>query len=89
MSNVHEAISKHSNKQHQQLTTFLKLDAKREALIEEAVFACVHSKPFGVEKINEVTTEMNELAAKGIVPLRKLVTIDMVKEFVDRKYGKN
>ncbi|MCV9888424.1 YpbS family protein [Metabacillus halosaccharovorans] len=88
MSNVHEAISQHSNNQHQHIQSFLKLEAKRESLIEEAIFLCVNSKPFEVEQINQVTSEMNKLASEGIVPMRKLVTKEMVQEFVERKYGK-
>ncbi|MBM7602067.1 hypothetical protein JOC75_000037 [Metabacillus crassostreae] len=88
MSNVHEAITKHSNSQHQHVQTFLKLEAKRETLIEEAVFCCVNALPFEVDKINEVTAEINYLASKGIVPTRKSVTKQMVKEYVERKYGK-
>ncbi|WP_026562144.1 DUF2533 family protein [Bacillus sp. J37] len=87
MSNVHEAISQHSNNQHQHIQSFLKLEAKREALIEEAIFRCVNSKPFEVEQINHVTSEMNRLASEGIVPTRKQVTKEMVQEFVKRKYG--
>ncbi|WP_078432851.1 DUF2533 family protein [Metabacillus halosaccharovorans] len=88
MSNVHEAISQHSKNQHQHIQSFLKLEAKRESLIEEAIFLCVNSKPFKVEPINQVTSEMNRLASEGIVPMRKLVTKEMVQEFVERKYGK-
>lgn len=88
MSNVHEAITQHSKNQHQHIQSFLKLEAKRELLIEEAIFRCVNSLPFEVEQINNVTSEMNQLASEGIVPTRKLVTKEMVQEFVDRKYGK-
>jgi Protein of unknown function (DUF2533) len=88
LSNVHEAISQHSKNQHHHIQAYLKLEAKREALIEEAIFLCVNAKPFEVEQINIVTKEMNELASKGIVPTRKLVTKKMVEEFVVNKYGK-
>lgn len=88
MGNVHEAISQHSKKQHQHIQSFLKLEAKREAYIEEAIQLCLNSLPFDVNKINQVTTEINHLASKGIVPTRKLVTKEMVQVFVKRKYGK-
>ncbi|MDQ0228825.1 YpbS family protein [Metabacillus malikii] len=88
MGNVHEAISQHSNKQHQHVQSFLKLEARREALIEEAVQLCLNSLPFDVDQINQVTKDMNKLASKGIVPTRKLVTTDMVKDYVSRKYSK-
>lgn len=86
MSNVHEAISEHSKKQHQHIQSFLMLEAKREAYIEEAVQLCNSSLPFDVTRINNVTTEINDLASKGITPTRKLVTNEMVKDFVIKKY---
>jgi hypothetical protein len=88
MSNVHEAISQHSKKQHNHIQSFLKLEAKRESLIEEAIQLCVSSLPFEVGNINQVTAEMNRLASEGIVPTRKPVTKEMVQEFVRKKYGK-
>ncbi len=88
MSNVHEAITKHSKNQHRHIQSFLTLEGKRESLIEEAIFLCVNSLPFEVEQINKVTSEMNRLASEGIVPIRKMVTKEMVQEFVERKYGK-
>ncbi|WP_243290825.1 DUF2533 family protein [Bacillus sp. FJAT-47783] len=89
MTEVHKEISKHSNRQHQIVKTFVQLEATREALIEEAIQRCLNNEPFSVEKINAVTDEMNALAKKGIVPTRKRVTIDMVKEFVAKKYNQS
>lgn len=85
MSNVHEAITKHSNAQHEVVKTFVGLEQKRELFIDEAVALAKQNKGFTVDKINKVTSEMNKLAKKGIVPLRKLVTVDMVKEYAFRK----
>jgi hypothetical protein len=84
MSEVHQAITAHSNKQHAIVKRFLQLEAKREQYISEAVALCQNGEPFTVEKINEVTKQMNELAKQGIVPQRKYVTVDMVKEYVER-----
>ncbi|MFS0823030.1 YpbS family protein [Bacillus sp. 1P02SD] len=85
MTNVHEAITKHSNAQHNIVKTFVTLEQKRELFIDEAVALAKQNKEFTVDKINQVTIEMNKLAQKGIVPLRKLVTADMVKEYAFRK----
>ncbi|MDR4888640.1 DUF2533 family protein [Bacillus sp. HNG] len=85
MSNVHEAITKHSNAQHEIVKTFVGLEQRRELFIDEAVALAKQNKEFTVDKINQVTLEMNKLAQKGIVPLRKLVTVDMVKEYAFRK----
>ncbi|BBP90206.1 hypothetical protein BsIDN1_38240 [Bacillus safensis] len=40
---------------------------------------CEQNEPFTTDEINEITSKMNELARGGIVPLRKHVTIDMVR----------
>ncbi|MEH7236508.1 YpbS family protein [Bacillus sp. JJ1562] len=85
MSNVHEAITKHSNSQHEVVKTFVGLEQKRELFIDEAVALAKQNQEFTVDKINKVTSEMNKLAKKGIVPLRRLVTVDMVKEYAFRK----
>jgi len=89
MSEVHQAITKHSNRQHQLVKTFVQLEGQREAYIEEAVQRCKEGLPFTVEGINQVTDEINALAKNGIVPTRKRVTPEMVKEYVARKYGNN
>ncbi|WP_077618535.1 YpbS family protein [Bacillus sinesaloumensis] len=84
MTNVHEAITKHSNGQHAVVKRFVGLEQQRELFIEEAVTLAKQNKEFTVDKINRVTNEMNQLAQKGIVPLRRLVTVEMVKEYAGR-----
>lgn len=88
MSEVHQAITAHSQKQHALIRAFAQLDAKREAYIEEAVALCQRGEPFSVHNINEVTKQMNELAINGILPQRKYVTVDMVKEYVQKLNNK-
>ncbi|WP_078546226.1 DUF2533 family protein [Litchfieldia alkalitelluris] len=85
MSNVHEAISKHSQKQHEIVKTFLGLEQQRESFIAEAVALAKENKDFSVEGINRVTAEINRLAKNGIAPTRKLVTKEMVIEYAHRK----
>lgn len=80
--NVHEAISAHSKKQHLHLVEFERLDAEREAAIEEAIEACRNGNPFSVDRINDATARINAHAKTGISPTRKYVTIDMIKQFV-------
>jgi hypothetical protein len=89
MSEVHHAITAHSNKQNAIVRAFLQLDAEREKCIEEAVSLCLRGEPFSVEAINAVTKKMNELAKQGIVPQRKYVTVNMVQEYAEklRKQG--
>ncbi len=81
---VHKEISKHSNKQNQLVQQFMALDERREKAIDEAVQLCSSGKPFTTDRINHVTTEINTLARQGVVPQRKLVTPEMVREYVEK-----
>jgi hypothetical protein len=81
---VHKAISEHVNKQNQKINRFLLLDQQREVYIEEALFLCKQGKEFTTDKINEMTNQINTLAKQGIIPFRKLVTKEMVKEYALR-----
>ncbi|MBM7652946.1 YpbS family protein [Neobacillus cucumis] len=81
---VHKAISEHVNKQNKKINDFLSLDHLRELYIEETVTLCKAGQPFTTEKINHVTNQINELARQGIIPTRKLVTVEMVKEYALR-----
>ncbi|ATH92111.1 hypothetical protein ACH95_07710 [Bacillus glycinifermentans] len=89
MTNVHEAITAHSKKQHQIVKEFVLLEDERERAIEEAVAKCERHEPFSTDRINQVTAKMNELAKKGIVPQRRLVTKEMVEEYVSRKNARD
>jgi accessory colonization factor AcfC len=78
---VHKAITAHVNKQNKKINDFLSLDQLREMYIEEAVALCKAGKPYTTEKINEVTLQINDLARQGIIPTRKIVTVEMVREY--------
>ncbi|WP_421384829.1 YpbS family protein [Bacillus salacetis] len=78
---VHKAITEHSKKQNAIAKEFLKLEQQREYYIEEAVNLCMKGDPFTTEKINHVTKRINDEAKLGIVPERKYVTVEMVKEY--------
>ncbi|UII54233.1 YpbS family protein [Cytobacillus spongiae] len=82
---VHKAITKHVNEMNDRIRRFALLEEQRELLIEEAIMLYKEGKPFTTDKINSVTSQMNELAKLGGVPSRKLVTTAMVKEFVDQQ----
>ncbi|WP_020059545.1 DUF2533 family protein [Bacillus sp. 123MFChir2] len=81
---VHVAITAHSRKQNEVVKAFLQLDAQREAAIEAAVSLALNEKPFSVDVINMVTKQINELAKHGIAQQRKIVTEEMVMEYVGR-----
>lgn len=81
---VQQAITEHIKKQNKRIVDFVALDQKREELIDEAVNLCKEGKEFTTARINAVTKQINELARQGIVPTRKLVTTDMVREYVQK-----
>ncbi|MCA1057053.1 YpbS family protein [Rossellomorea aquimaris] len=81
---VHKDITKHSAKQNQLVQDFMRLDHERERAIEEAVKLCQEGKPFTTDRINEATERINSLARQGVVPQRKIVTREMVEEYVGK-----
>lgn len=81
---VHKDITKHVEEINKRVTDFMALDQKREEYIEEAVQLCKQGKSFSTEKINEVTRRMNDLAKQGTVPSRKMVTPEMVRDYVSK-----
>lgn len=78
---VHKAITKHVNHVNERVKLFQELDTKRELYIAEALDHCLANQPFSVDKINEVTNKINELAKLGTIPSRKTVTPAMVQEY--------
>lgn len=81
---VHKAITQHVNKQNKRIKDFLALDQQREFYIDEAVSLCSQGKDFSTDKINSVTIQINEMAKQGIIPTRKLVTPEMIQEYVNK-----
>jgi actin-related protein len=80
---VHRELAQHAEKQNQLYQQFLQLDELRESYIEEAVELCKQGKVFSTDKINEVTNQMNKMNIR-FVPLRKHVTTEMVRAYVDK-----
>ncbi len=81
---VHKDLIKHAKNQNQSYQEFQALDELREKYIEEAIELCKQGKPFTTDKINEVTNKMNKINLR-IISLRKNVTVDMVREYVEKK----
>lgn len=81
---VHKAITKHVEQVNSRVNHYKELDRLRESFIEEAIFLCKAGEKFSVDKINDVTEQMNELARHGVVPTRKNVSKEMVIEYVNR-----
>jgi hypothetical protein len=81
---VHKDITKHSTKQNQLVQKFMLLDQEREQAIDEAVKRCQAGEAFTTDRINEATQKINTLARQGVVPQRKVVTKEMVEEYVQK-----
>ncbi|WP_062198033.1 DUF2533 family protein [Massilibacterium senegalense] len=81
---VHKQLTEHSKRQHERIVRFKQLDMMRELAIDEAIEQMKKTGICSVGKINDITKQINELARQGIVPTRKLVSIEMVKEYVER-----
>lgn len=81
---VHEAISKHSRKQHMHLTAFQELDERRERAIEQAVGQYLRGEPYSLDAINSITAQINSHAKHGISPTRQYVTADMLEAYAER-----
>jgi len=81
---VHKDISKHVEQVYKRVKKFQALDQQREFFIEEAISLCKNSYPFSVSNINVITEQINELAKLGTIPTRKLVTMEMVEDFVKK-----
>lgn len=78
---VHKDLIKHAANQNKTYQEFLALDQQREHFIEEAISLCKQGIPFSTEKINEVTNKMNKLNLR-FIPTRKIVTVEMVQDYV-------
>ncbi|QGQ96312.1 DUF2533 family protein [Paenibacillus psychroresistens] len=81
---VHTAITAHSKKQHDHIEAFLQLDQLREQAIDQALQQCIKKESFSITEINQISRQINEHALKGISPVRKLVTEQMIQDYADR-----
>lgn len=81
---VHKDLILHAKKQNELYTKFTALDQQREAYIGEVIELCQAGKEFTTDRINEVTKQINFIANERFIPTRKLVTPEMVREYVER-----
>jgi hypothetical protein len=79
---VHLEISKKVQEKLNIVETYRKLDEKRELYITEALEKEKSGGDFNVDKINQVTEEINQFAAIHHLPVRKFVTKQMIKEYL-------
>jgi hypothetical protein len=80
---VHKELAQHAKQQNLVYKKFLELDELREHYIEEAILLCKQGESFSTAKINEVTNQINKINLR-FIPERKMVTEEMIKEFVSK-----
>ncbi|ARK29298.1 DUF2533 family protein [Halalkalibacter krulwichiae] len=78
---IAEQVKKHREAQKQ----FLSLDAARERAIETVLDLAKSGKEFQITEINQITEEMNKIAMKFQFPPRKLVTQEMIEDYVNMR----
>lgn len=76
---IAEQVKNHRDAQKQ----FLSLDASRERAIEKALDMAKAGKEIQTTEINQLTDEMNKIAMKFQFPPRKLVTREMVLNYLN------
>lgn len=79
---VHIEISKHIHRHIEAQQKYKDFDQSRELAIEETLQKAKLGEEFDTVTINQITNEMNEIAKKYNFPLRKVVTKDMVEQYL-------
>ncbi|MFC5713458.1 DUF2533 family protein [Thalassorhabdus alkalitolerans] len=83
---VHQAISGQIEKRLLKEKEFLALDLRREEAIEETLTQAKKDPgEISVQRINQITKEMNQIAAHYRFPQRKNVTKEMIQSYINRK----
>lgn len=82
---VHKGISDQLGQKNREINLFIKLDKEREAAISRAVERCEANEEYTTERINELSSQINELAKQGSIPTRTYVTNAMIEEYCQKK----
>lgn len=82
---VHLQIAEQVRKHREAQKQFLALDAERERAIENVLQKAKSGYPIEIAEINRITNEMNHLAMNFQFPPRKLVTIEMIQDYLSSK----
>ena len=82
---VHKGISDQLRQKNREISLFIQLDKEREAAITAAVNRYEANEPFTTDRINELSSQINELAKQGSIPTRTYVTNAMIEEYVQKR----
>ncbi|WP_377887415.1 DUF2533 family protein [Alkalihalobacillus sp. R86527] len=83
---VHKDISSQLGRKNREINLFIQLDKEREAAIAKAVEHSHADETYSLDRVNELTSQINELAKQGSIPTRSYVTNAMIEEYVQKKY---
>lgn len=81
---VHHEISKKVNHTVEKLEGYRKMDQARELEIEQVILKAKKGESFTVDRINQITIDINQYAAKHHLPSRKLVTEQMILDVINK-----
>ncbi|GAE27084.1 hypothetical protein JCM9140_3197 [Halalkalibacter wakoensis JCM 9140] len=81
---VHLQIADQVKKHREAQKQFLALDAQRERAIEDVLTRAKAGAAVQTTEINDITNKMNQIAMQFQFPPRKLVTKDMVVQFLNK-----
>ncbi|MFC0473432.1 DUF2533 family protein [Halalkalibacter kiskunsagensis] len=82
---VHIQIAEQVRKHREAQKQFLALDSQRERAIDLALDLAKANKLVETTEINRITEEMNQIAMKFQFPPRKLVTPEMIRNYINNK----
>ncbi|GAE33341.1 DUF2533 family protein [Halalkalibacter akibai] len=80
---VHLQIAEQVRKHREAQKQFLLLDSARERAIEHTLEIAKAGQDFQPTEINQITEEMNKIAMKFQFPPRKLVTKEMIINYLN------
>ncbi len=81
---VHLQIADQVKKHREAQKQFLALDAARERAIEDTLQQAKAGKPIQISEINRITNEMNQIAMAFQFPPRKVVTAEMINDYLKK-----
>ncbi|MBN8208629.1 DUF2533 family protein [Bacillus sp. NTK071] len=82
---VHKGISDQLSQKNREINLFIQLDKEREEAIARAVARCEANEEYTTDRINELSSQINELAKQGSIPTRTYVTNAMIHEYCQKK----
>jgi hypothetical protein len=83
---VHQQISQKVREKLDILEAYRRRDAMREAEIERIAHQCSAGEKFSVHRVNAITEQLNKFANEHHLPSRKLITQQMVVEWINSRY---